>query len=751
MESKHLQFLEKHQCVPHLRINRFDYDYYNKIKEQYRVRPGSDTDQINLNAFGGAWEIAFNIKELQDSFFEIIVDFKLISGQVKSINCCLDIDVTAWSEDHYVLMPGAVYNGNRFESRKIAYSPKLLDSRDIGPNKPLIISDVPRLNIHEGPSSIQERSGSMTTPAVGFFDPEKKRSFWLLTEQATNYGDYGYNIIENRDRSQAIFTVGMPLVRELYKYHIADNQFPSDDTPLDVKSGETISLKVRIYTYPTTSVQELFKQLIDLRNVMVKYEDIPVVFPVSSLFYIQESKFNRQNFVEPHGYYAVGMREIFLQDWQIGWTGGMISTYPLLFEGQQDTKNRVLKNFDWLFSGGISPSGFFYDCAESDENQTYWYGGDIRKAHTKNWHLIRKSADALYYIIKQFWLMEKNGKKPEINWVSGTKKVADTFVHVWETWGQFGNYTDSISGEITVGGSTSAALAPAALVYASVYFDEKKYLDVAKASAAYFYENFVRKGFTTGGVGDALQNPDSESAYAMLESFCVLYEQTQDKQWLNMAEEMAVQFSSWVMSYNYEFPEDSLLGKLHIKTRGTVFANTQNKHGAPGICTHSGVALLRLYRATGHIFYLDLLRDIVRHMPQMMSHPDRPIEGMDIGWMSERVSTTDWFEGIGEIMYGSTFSETSLMLTYIEIPGVYVIPERNFVFAFDFVDIKILADDPHSFEIQISNPSVYDITLKLIDESEYQLTKPWFENKLLDANEIFIKATGKKNIRFRKK
>lgn len=74
----------------------------------------------------------------------------------------------------------------------------------------------------------------------------------------------------------------------------------------------------------------------------------------------------------------------------------------------------------------------------------------------------------------------------------------------------------------------------------------------------------------------------------------------------------------------------------------------------PGICTHSGAAFLRLYRATENPFYLDLLRDITRAIPQYLSTKENPIPGLQEGWISERVSTTDWLEGIGEIMTGST-------------------------------------------------------------------------------------------------
>jgi hypothetical protein len=156
---------------------------------------------------------------------------------------------------------------------------------------------------------------------------------------------------------------------------------------------------------------------------------------------------------------------------------------------------------------------------------------------------------------------------------------------------------------------------------------------------------------------------------------------------LRYAEEAAKQFATWVQGYDYRFPPQSLFGRIGIKATGAVWANTQNKHGAPGICTFSGVALLHLYEATGNDFYKQLLYDIAHNMTQYIGHPARPIEGVKDGWMCERVSTTDWNEGIGEITYMSTWAETSLMLTYLEVPGLYIEPDKKQVTMFDHLDV----------------------------------------------------------------
>ena len=718
-------------------VQQYNHSLYNKMINR-TVVTGVGNEQL-LKTATAEWNITTEKKVVNatTNTFEYYVIFRLTKGYEKSANVLVELDFENWSKDNYVLLPAAAYNGNRFESRRIPYSPKLNDARDIGKDKPIIISDVPRLNIADGLSQIQERSGSMALPCIGFQSPTNKQGFFLTTVQRNSFGDLGINIEESADRQQAVISLCSPLVRERSKYLICDNQAPSTDIPTDFKAGDELKFTFRVYNFDAPKIQSVFDKYLLIRKDLCPVAEFIPQLPFSACFDLLEKKFNTENFLPEWGYYSVGMRSMFLQDWQIGWTGGMISTYPLLFSSNEQTRRNVIANFDWLFPNGISPSGFFWD---SGEKGNKWYGGDIRKPQARNWHLIRKSADALYYIIKQFDLMklQKIAVKPV--WESGTRGVADAFVKLWKNNKQFGQFVDSQSGEITVGGSSGAGLAPAALMLASVYYKDKKYEAIALESAQALYDNFVQKGISCGGPGDALQNPDSESQYGLLESFAVLYEMTGDKKWLTYACETAAQFSSWVMSYDYAFPKECLFGQLNMKTTGAVFANTQNKHGSPGICTHSGLALLRIYRATGNPLYLELLKDIARSIPQYMARPDRPIKGMHDGWINERVSTTDWFEGIGEIFPGSTWAETDLLLTIKEIPGIYVDLEKKTVITFDQLQSELISCNGKSAKLKITNPTKAVARVSVLAETAMDKLKPWTESRFYGKKRVEIKS-----------
>lgn len=721
-------------------VNNYDYNLYNKLVNRYVVDVNlQQAGQYSLQTNHAQWSVVTQFNIIENGIIDAIITFKLISGNEPASTVSVELDFAGWSEHNYVLMPAAAYNGNRFESRKIPYSPKLNDYRDIGPDKPMIISDVPRLNIYEGPSWIQERSGGMTLPCIGFHSPERKQGVLVITQQKNTWGDYGMNIEETRqnDKQAGRISILSPLVRERYKYEITNNSVATPDKPANFKTGDEVSFKFRIRVFPSDNIQALFDQFLLAREDLTPAPASPFLYPFSECYKTIERKFNTQNFVPEWGYYAIGMRENFLQDWQIGWTGGMITTYPLLFSSDSATLKNVVANFNWLFPNGISPSGFFWDSGEKGDK---WYGGDVRKPQTRNWHLVRKSGDALYYIIKQFELMKLRQVPVNPEWEQGTLGVARAYVTLWDKWGQYGNFVDSNTGDITVGGSTSGAIVPAALVLASDYFKNAYFLKIAELSAQKMYDDYVSKGITCGGPGDAMQNPDSESGYAMLESFALLYERTRDVKWLNYAGEMAAQFSSWVMSYDYQYSPDCLFGKLDMKTRGTVFANTQNKHGSPGICTHSGLALLRLYRATGDAMYLKLLQEITQAIPQYMSHPSRPVAGMPAGWINERVSTTDWFEGIGEIKPGSTWAETAMLLTAVELPSIYVDIEMKSCYAFDHLHAEIISFNRTKVRLKITNPTRFESDFTVLLENKTTKTLPWKENKLLNINKYNLKA-----------
>lgn len=731
-------------------INQYDTEQYNLLinKNKFVVKTSKQVQNVQ----NSQWQINTTATISQDKkdAIDIEVKMKCISGKLNSASVSVEVDLANWSEKNYVLMPSAAYNGNRYDWRRLRYSPKLYEVQDIGKDKPIILTDIPKLNSNGEVSRIQARSGDMASPSIGFISDTTKTGILLLTKQGNELGDYGIGISESKDRKKATISITSPLVREQFVYKICDAHFPSWDKPKDFKDGDEVIISLRLYGFKAPTTQAIFDKYALIRKDLSGDSLLANSLSYSTCMQMLEQKFNEKNYVRQYGYYSVGFRENYLQDWQIGWTGGMISTYPLLFSGSEQTKKNVLCNFDWLFEKGISPSGFYWDAGR---NGTEWFGGDIRKPHTKNWHLIRKSGDAVWYIIKQFMLMEKTGIPVKQSWKNGNQKVCDAFLKLWNNNHQLGQFVNSETGEIMVGGSSSGGIVPAALALASKYYQEPRYLQIATAIADDYNKNFTQKGISCGGPGDALQNFDSESAVALVESYVTLYEVTADKKWLHIAENAAKQLATWVVSYNYNFDPASDYGKAHIQTNGSVYANTQNKHAAPGLCTASGVGLLKLFRYTGDYFYLELIQDIAHNITQYLPHPKKPLGNASYGYVSERINISDWegIENIGYVLPISTWAETSLMLTTIELPGVYIQKDKGLVTSFDNIRTEVISNTPDSLIVKFSNTTPTDAIVTLMVENSNDSYKNMMgENYIKDLPTIKLASGENQLITFNK-
>lgn len=740
-----MQWLQQQGITVKARLTVYDPQQYNLRTGQQEATVAELVTPMQWQQTG--WQVHTSMRMLDSNSMRCRMVFYCRQGTLKNASVSADIAFANWSEDNYVLMPAVAYNGNRYPWRRLRYSPKLYEIQDIGIDKGIILTDVPKLSENGGFSRIQQRSGDFATPSVGFFEEQAKRSVWLLTTQENNLGDYGISFAETRNRQQATASLTSPVVREQYVYKNCDNHTPSWDVPANFKQGDSVVIEFQMYVKPATRLQHLYDAFAVIRKQMAADTLPRPSITYAAAMQLLEQKFNQKNFVPQYGYYSVGFRENFLQDWQIGWTGGMISTYPLLFAGADSTVKNVIRNFDWLFPNGISPSGFYWDAGR---NGTEWLGGDIRKPHTGNWHLVRKSGDAIWYITRQLMLMEQKGLQVKETWKEGNKKVCEAFVKLWQQYGQLGQFVNSQTGELIVGGSSSGAIVPAGLAVAATYYRSPALLTAASEIGLYYYENFTAKGLTCGGPGDAVQNFDSESSAALVESYVTLFEATRDTVWLHRGLEAARQLATWMVSYNYRFQDTTAFGKARIGVMGSVYANTQNKHTAPGICTGSGVGLLKLYYYTGDAFCLNMLQDMAYHIPQYLAHPLKPLGTLPTGFASERININDWEgpETIGYVLPISTWAETALMLTTVELPGLLVEPGKGRVTAFDNVLATVKQNNSREMVVLVSNPTPVEARLRVMEVKKYSGLLG--ENFTYGLPEVVLASGQKIELRFKK-
>lgn len=222
----------------------------------------------------------------------ILVRFRLEKGFARETGVSLDLEFDQWSADNYVLLPDAVYNGNRFHSVQLAYPP-MLPAADRRPDLPITINDILRLNRSAGESRLEEFTGDLATPGVGFYSPAKRIGFWLLTDQRTRLGNQGLMIKESIDRKKAIPRISAPCVREMRP--TINGLIPSPDRAVAWNTGDEVTIRVRLYTFEAPRLQNLFDRFMEIRKDLTGPTALRHMVPLSQVWETLEDKYNRED------------------------------------------------------------------------------------------------------------------------------------------------------------------------------------------------------------------------------------------------------------------------------------------------------------------------------------------------------------------------------------------------------------------------------------------------------------------------
>jgi hypothetical protein len=409
-----------------------------------------------------------------------------------------------------------------------------------------------------------------------------------------------------------------------------------------------------------------------------------------------------------------------------GWVGGWMNTFPMLVLGDGRHLERVRQTFDFGLKAQ-EPSGYFHYAIRADGNVTF-------RDPAPDMNLARTSGDLLFWMIRQFQLLKAQGRGQaiQIEWTRAMKRLADALAVTWRNEGQWGKLINVKTGAVGEYNTTGGATIIGALAAASAYFDTPEYLEVARAAAGYYYaRDFVRLGHTTGGCADILQNADSESAAGFMTSLMTLYEITRDRQWLDKSRQLAHLVATWTVSHDYRLPRNTELGALGARLAGVYWASTQNKHGAPGICTLSGDALFKIYRATGDRRYAELLRDIVA------AHGESLRPG---GFTNERLTYCDADSRGSRGNHVTGWNELNGVLMAQELPGIHLRTDTDALFVFDSVEAKVLSRGPSGVKVELTNPTKFDARVSILAENASQANQPLAGTAFLAWRKVEVKA-----------
>jgi len=680
-------------------------------------------------------------------------------GRPAPVELSLRLAFATWSRDTYLGLPGACYAGNRFESRHVAYPPLLTEPADIGPNVPPIVSDIPRLNLHPGASGLEAPAADLAIPAAALFLPAphaggQSVGLIVLIDPETSLGATGFAVSENDERSSASLVVSTPVAPE-DRRDGADG--PRGARGAFLRPGEQVTLRARIHIFPCADVPELYARLFAVRKQLTggpaaaggRAPAPDHELPFSAAFAAHEERANRR-WLQPPGLLAAGGRESAYTTWQTGWCGGLPALLPLLAAGGALSRTRARQTAAYVAAEAQAPSGFFHAVTDGKS----WYEDGFTAPlpsrltsvplyrNAGRWHLVRRSGDALVSLMKLIALLERSpeargGNTLRDDLAEAARRVADAFVRLWDRYRQLGQFVDVESGDLLVGGSTSAGSAPAGLALAGAHFNHDGYTRVARAAAEQYHDRYVRAGLTCGGPGDALQCADSESAAGLLESFVTLYELTRERVWIDRAQAAAHLLASWVIS----FEPLLVAGPGDVRATGGVISDAQNDRGTPGYLLWSGDALFRLYRATGDVALLELLRDTVHNLPRYLrclGHAEGPGEPQAPGGAAStgrarRTDTRRWVEQPGEVVPTRGALDAIALLAYTEVPGLYAQTDKGFVFTFDHIDARVRERLAGKLVVALANPTRTDARVRILAETASEAAEPLRPGAVLDA------------------
>lgn len=613
----------------------------------------------------------------------------------------------AFQKEWFIFIPSSCYAGNDFVLvKEECYPPKYMVhyTPEDPLHPPVAMLEVPSV----GKDKLFNRSVTDgSSPLIGVFMPEKKQAFFLAFEQGTSLGNNGIEISVTAENSLRLL-LSLPCVRR-ESFTKCKNL---DEAPI-LKKGEKIHLSLQTTLQPAEDLADFYRIFSEIRSSFPQQEPYKNSRSFSHAQEILLKMFSQVRYIEEHAFFTKARGQLNLNT---GWCsyGEIVSLYQF---GDEKLKKAVFAFLENIFHNAFSSNFFPFTAAKVVDGHLVFMPYDFPLKTEKGSTLMRLPAEFLFHTLKLFLLWEEKKISYPAKWKLLLESVAENLLILYEKYGQLGHIVNLPDGEMVLGGSFTAAIAPAALLLAGKYYKKEKYSVAGEKILQDYVEEFRQKGFTYGGPGDSMFAPDSESASALLLSLVLYCEKYSGKKYLEEARYCADYFASWVPSVKYTFPKGSTLDLMDADCRGAVQANLQNQHGAPAPCVDPANSLLLLYQLSGQKKYLQLLQEIIHNCVQYISTKAHPIP-MQIGGVMpqgdicEKVFFQDYCNKCGMIPFGSGgWTEIAVLMCISENPGIYCDIRKDLLMVFDHVEAA-LADGI----LTIINPFSYPVNVQLLTE-----------------------------------
>ena len=197
-------------------------------------------------------------------------------------------------------------------------------------------------------------------------------------------------------------------------------------------------------------------------------------------------------------------------------------------------------------------------------------------------------------------------------------------------------------GESVVQTGGAGAFITLGFVHAYEYFRKKEYLEIAERSFAFYYDTYLQYSVCGGGALDTFC-VDKEGAHPMLRAALGLYKATDNKNYIDLADNIAHYMMSWCFHYDVDYADGTDCNALRIYTTGGTSVSASHHHldcwGAYYV-----PEMIELARLTGNPAYIKHLRILWRFTTQYISDGTLELHGLvrSKGMQNEAIFNCHW-------------------------------------------------------------------------------------------------------------
>lgn len=241
--------------------------------------------------------------------------------------------------------------------------------------------------------------------------------------------------------------------------------------------------------------------------------------------------------------------------WEYGW---MMS--------REDLKLKSSQIFDSYLHHGFTPSGFFREYVDFDRLQE-------EKSLS-----IRRQSEGIYAMLYYLHYERMNGRR-HIDWEKRIRHLLDNLLILQFEDGSFPRkFRDDGSVIDESGGSTPSATLPLVMGYR--YFNDKRYLDAAKRTAAYLEQELIARADYFSSTLDANCEDKEASLYAATATYylALVTKGNEHVHYAELSRKAAYFALSWYYVWDVPFAPGQMLGDLGLHTRGWGNVSVENNH-----------------------------------------------------------------------------------------------------------------------------------------------------------------------------